>query len=136
MRIFTIFICILFASTTGVSLQNQSTRSVSVKGVFFFGPSLGEADSIESGDAKALSDFAYYTNKVAPYFRARDITCEYTSARKIIVHYATVKQFIVSRDSVEFGTILTDGINKPVLLKYVLTDVELQEKCKEYFNFK
>jgi hypothetical protein len=135
-RIFTIFNFLLFAAVPCVSVQSQPARVISGKGVFFFGPSVAEADSIESNESEALSDFANYTSKVVPYLRARDIKCEYITARQIAVQYATVKQFVVSRDSVEFGTILTDGSKKPVLLKYVLTDSELLEKCKEYFDLK
>ncbi len=119
-----------------VLLQHQPTRVISGKGVFIFGPSLAEADTLSSDESEALNDFAYYSNKIAIFVRAEGIKCEYISARQIKVQYATVKIFIVNRDSIEFGTILTDGMKEPLLLKYVLTDTDLDEKCKEYFHIK
>ncbi|MGD0591189.1 MAG: hypothetical protein ABSA44_10385 [Bacteroidota bacterium] len=68
--------------------------------------------------------------------RAESIKCEYISARRIIVQYASVKVFIVNRDSIQYGTILTDGHQNPVLLKYVMTDTEVEENCNEYFHIK
>jgi hypothetical protein len=119
-----------------VSFQHQPTRVISGKGVFIFGPSMSEADTLSSDESVALNDFALYSDKIASFVRAESITCEYVSARQIKVQYATVKVFIVNRDSIEFGTILTDGNKKPLLLKYILTDIEMEEKCKEYFHIK
>ena len=131
-----ITICFLFfLFPIGLS-QHQSTQVISGKGVFIFGPSIAEADTVNSDESEALNDFAQYSSAIASFVRDKGIKCEYIAAQIIKVQYATVKVFIVNRDSVEFGTILTDGNKEPVLLKYVLTDAELKEKCQEYFNIK
>ena len=130
------FLCLILVVFTYASAQIQGTQVVSDKGVFFFGPSIAEADSVGSEESEALSDFAYYNNKFASFVRTKGIKCEYISSRKIIVQYATVKQFIVSRDSIEFGTILSDGKKTPLLFKFVLTDEDLDHKCKKFFNYK
>jgi hypothetical protein len=124
---------LVFSNT---SAQFLSTRVVTTKGVYIFGPSLTEADTLAVDQGEALNDFSYYSNKIASFVRARGLPCEYISERTIKIRFASKGLFTVYRDSVEFGTILTDGKNKPLLLKYVLTDIELEEKCKEYFNLK
>ena len=127
---------ILFFMTISVALgQWQRAQVVSGKGVFFFGPSVAEADTISAEYSDALSNFAYYTDAFAKLARANGIHCEYVSSRKIIVQYATIKQFIVDRDTVEFGTIFSDGNRRPLLLKYVLTDSVLNQEGKKYFHY-
>lgn len=130
------FVFLLFILPLGVSLQRQSTQVISGKGVYIFGPSLAEADSLGSDESEALNDFAYYSSKIASFVRAKGLVCKYISTRNIEVRFASKGIFMVYRDSVEFGTILTDGNQEPLLLKYVLTDVELEEKSKEYFKLK
>jgi hypothetical protein len=132
----TICLGIFLSLLSSASSQHQSTQVISGKGVFIFGPSLTEADSLNSDESEALNDFAHYSSKIASFVRAESIKCEYISARRIIVQYASVKVFNVNRDSIQYGTILTDGDQKPVLLKYVMTDTEMEENCKEYFHIK
>ena len=136
MRPMIFFFCLLIFIVQIVSPQNQSKRIITGKCVFIFGPSLVEADTISSDKSEALNDFATYSSEIAKFVRERGIQCEYISARQIKVQYAIVKQFIVDRDSIEFGTLLTDGLKEPLLLKYVMTDADLEQKCKEYFNLK
>jgi hypothetical protein len=132
----TIYLALFLSLLSSASSQQESTQVVSGKGVFIFGPSLTEADSLSSDESEALNDFAHYSSKIASFVRAESIKCEYISTRHIIVQYASVKVFIVNRDSIQYGTILTDGDQKPVLLKYVMTDTEMEENCKEYFHIK
>ena len=132
----TIYLALFLSLLSSASSQQESTQVVSGKGVFIFGPSLTEADSLNSEEAEALNIFAHYSSNIASFVRAESIKCEYVSARKIEVQYASVKVFIVNRDSIQYGTILTDGDQKPVLLKYVTTETELEENCKEYFHIK
>ena len=132
----TIYLGLFLSLLSSASSQQESTQVVSGKGVFIFGPSLTEADSLNSEEAEALNIFAHYSSNIASFVRAESIKCEYVSARKIEVQYASVKVFIVNRDSIQYGTILTDGDQKPVLLKYVTTETELEENCKEYFHIK
>lgn len=127
---------LVFIMLPGLSFQEQSTQVVSGKGVFIFGPSLTEADSLSTDESDALNDFARYSSKIASFVRSKSIKCEYISARRIIVQYASEKEFIIDRDSIQYGTILADGHKKPVLIKYVMTDVELEENCKDYFYIK
>jgi hypothetical protein len=136
MKLFTICLSLFFSLLSGASSQQQSTQVVSGKGVFIFGPSLAEADSLSTDEAEALNEFSRSSSKIASFVRAESIKCEYLTARRIIVQYASLKVFIVNRDSIQYGTILTDGDQKPVLLKYVMTDIELEENCKEYFHLK
>jgi hypothetical protein len=132
----TIYLALFLSLLSSASSQQESTQVVSGKGVFIFGPSLTEADSLNSEEAEALNIFAHYSSNIASFVRAESIKCEYISARQIEVKYASVKVFIVNRDSIQYGTILTDGNQKPVLLKYVTTETELEENCKEYFHIK
>ena len=132
----TIYLGLFLFLFSSVLSQQHSTQVVSGKGVFIFGPSLTEADSLNSEEAEALNIFAHYSSNIASFVRAESIKCEYVSARKIEVQYASVKVFIVNRDSIQYGTILTDGNQKPVLLKYVTTETEMEENCKEYFHIK
>ena len=132
----TIYLGLFLFLLSSVSSQQQSTQVVSGKGVFIFGPSVTEADSLNSEEAEALNIFAHYSSNIASFVRAESIKCEYVSARQIEVQYASVKVFIVNRDSIQYGTILTDGDQKPVLLKYVTTETEIEENCKEYFHIK
>ena len=132
----TIYLGLFLFLLSSVSSQQQSTQVVSGKGVFIFGPSLTEADSLNSEEAEALNIFAHYSSNIASFVRAESIKCEYISARQIEVQYASVKVFSVNRDSIQYGTILTDGDQKPVLLKYIWTDTELEKNCKDYFHIK
>ena len=132
----TIYLALFLSLLSSASSQQESTQVVSGKGVFIFGPSLTEADSLNSEEAEALNIFAHYNSNIASFVRAESIKCEYVSARQIEVQYASVKVFIVNRDSIQYGTILTDGDQKQVLLKYVMTDTEVEENCKEYFHIK
>ena len=132
----TIYLGLFLSLLSSVSSQQQSTQVVSGKGVFIFGPSLTEGDSLNSEEAEALNIFAHYSSNIASFVRSESIKCEYVSARQIEVQYASVKVFIVNRDSIQYGTILTDGNQKPVLLKYVTTETEMEENCKEYFHIK
>jgi hypothetical protein len=129
-------ICLSLLAYFNTSAQFLSTRVVTGKGVYIFGPSLAEADTLALDQGEALNDFSYYSNKIASFVRARGLPCEYISERTIKIRFGSKGLFTISRDSVEFGTILTDGKNKPLLLKYVSTDVELDKKCNEYFNLK
>ena len=131
-----LYICFLFLLPPFALIQHQSTQIVSGKGVFVFGPSLAEVDSLNYDESEALNNFANYSSKIASFVRTKGINCEYITARQIKVQYSSVKVFIVNRDTVEFGTILADGNKEPLLLKYVLTDIQLEEKCIEYFNLK
>ena len=129
-----LFLCLV--STSGAAAQYLSTRIITGEGVYIFGPSLAEADNVSVDQVEALNDFTYYSGRIASFVRARGLTCEYVSARTIKIRFASKRFFTVYRDSVEFGTILADGRNKPRLYKYVVTDDELAKECKEYFNLK
>ncbi len=128
--------CLLFLFFSSASAQYLSTRFITSEGVYLFGPSLAEAESLNVDEGEVLDDFSYYSTRLASFVRARGLTCEYVSERTIKVRFGSKNMFTVCRDSVEFGTILTDGKKKPRLLKYVLTDTELEEECKEFFNLK
>ena len=117
-------------------LQSQYRRVPTEKEVFFFGPSIEEADSLEDYTAEAINDFSAYTNKIVPFLRMNGIKTSYLSDRKIEFQVDSINTFIVYRDSVDFGTILTDGKKQPKLLKYVLTDIELKKEIENYYKLK
>jgi len=131
-----VIVCVLFLLPADSLFQHESVQVISGKGVYIFGPSLAEADSVNTDESESLNDFAYYSSKIASYVRSRGLTCQYISARTIEVRFATKKTYIISRDSVEFGTILTDGNKEPLLFRFVLTDLELEKESKKYFNLK
>ena len=111
-------------------------KIITGKCVFVFGPSVEEADTSGEEDSEALGDFGYYSSRIAKYVRSKGLKFEDLTAHTIHVRYNGDKVFTVNRDSVEFGTIITDGFKKPILFKYVVTDDELNEKIREYFQIK
>jgi len=114
--------------------QSEAKRIISDKGVFLFGPSEMETDSVPSDESEALSDFATYSTDIARFARSHDIFCAYVTARLIEIRYGSMRRMIISRDTTSFGTILTDGIQQPRIFPYVTTGVELREKAKEFFK--
>lgn len=128
---FAFLFCLL---SIGVPLQSQSKQNVSGKCVFIFGPSASESDSVRPDESEALNDFAYYSSKIAIFARSKGMKCEYISARTINIRFGAKRVFSVSRDSVEYGTILTDGIKEPLLLKYVVTDIDMEKEIRDYFE--
>ena len=140
-RNFLKFVCLalLMCSLAGagnLSAQPGAKRVITGRGVFLFGPSLSEADSLPTDEAEALSDFSNYSSQIAIFSKNHGITSEYVSARKIEIRYGAMRRRIVDRDSVQFGTIFTDGKKEPVVFNYVATNDELKEKAKEFFGLK
>jgi len=91
---------------------------------------------MDENNLDAIDDFNYYTNRVVPFLKQNNIKTEYLSDRNIVIKYDIDSRTTVNRDSIDFGTILTDGKSKPKILKYVLTDDELSEDVKLYFKLK
>jgi hypothetical protein len=136
MMIRAVLCCCFFLLPALVVAQEAESRPVVGKGVIFFGPSVAESDTINANDSEAIGDFSTYTGKVASFLQAHKIIYKYLSDRVIEIQYATVKHLTVCRDTLMFGTILTDGKHTPTLLPYVHTDDELREEIKTYFNLK
>ncbi|HVN47652.1 MAG TPA: hypothetical protein VMU30_02405 [Bacteroidota bacterium] len=134
MRTF-LFLCLFFVPLLAVA-QKQEARPVVGKGVIFFGPSVTESDTINADNSEALGDFSTYTNKVVAFLQKQNIVFKYLSDRTIEIQYATVKHMTVCRDTLMFGTILTDGKHPPQLLPLVHTDEEVIQEVKGYFNIK
>jgi hypothetical protein len=126
----------LMAVPVLVAAQKQDARPVVGKGVIFFGPSVTESDTINANDSEAIGDFSTYTGKVVEFLQKEKIVFKYLSDRTIEVQYATVKHLTVCRDTLMFGTILTDGKHAPELFPYVHTDEELIQEIKAYFHVK
>ncbi len=129
---------VIFFALAGVLFSNsysQSKNIVQGKGVYFFGPSQAEMDSADEKNAEALDDFTYYTNRAGPYLNEHHLKADYISNRIIEIKFSNT-MMRVYRDSVDFGTILTDGINRPKVLEYVLTDDELKQEIRTYFKLK
>jgi len=70
---------------------------------------------------------------VVPFIKSIGVAPEYLSAREIRIEHKT-NSIIINRDTMEFGTILFNDNNPPLILKYVLTDNELMEKINQYFQ--
>ena len=117
-------------------LTPQNNTSKDDSAVYFFGPSNAELDTLNENYLDAIDDFNYYTNGVVPFIEQNNIQIEYLSDRNIVIKYGIDSSITVNRDSINFGTILYDGENKPKILKYVLTDDELKEEIKAYFKLK
>ena len=115
------------------SQSKLDTALVNVKGVYFFGPSQTELDSVDDNYNEAYADFSYYTNKLSPYIKSIGITPEYLTARKIRIEQET-EPIIIDRDTLKFGTILFKDNKHSLILKYVFTDSELKEKIDQYFQ--
>lgn len=109
------------------SKSKLDSAVVNVKGVYFFGPSQTELDSIDENYYEAYADFSYYKNKVVSFIKSIGIAPVYLSAREIRIEHK-IESIIIDRDSLEFGTILFNDNNPPRILKYVFTDIELKEK--------
>ncbi len=119
---------------TLLSAQNNIVKYNKV--VYFFCPSTTELDTIDENNLDAIDDFNYYTNRVIPFLKINNIKSEYLTDRKIEIIYDIDSSITVNRDSINFGTIFTDGKNKPKILKYVLTDDVLKKEIKTYFKLK
>lgn len=129
-----IILITLFGISSHLFSQNKlDTALVNVKGVYFFGPSQTELDSIDDNYNEAYADFSYYTYKVVPFIKSIGIAPVYLSARKIRIEQET-ESIIIDRDTLKFGTILFNDNNPPLILKYVFTDSELKEKINQYFK--
>ena len=127
--------CLLLLPALAVA-QQQESRPVVGKGIVFFGPSVAESDTLDANNSEALGDFSTYTSKVVSFLQKQNLIFKYLSDRTIEIQYATVKHLTVCRDTLMFGTILTDGKHTPELLPYVHTDEELIHEIKAYFNLK
>ena len=136
MKILTILWCPVLLFSLFATAYCQNPKVLSGKGVYFFGPSGAEADSMNQGNIEAIDDFGYYTTQIGPFLKAKHLQSGYVSDRNIEVHYGLQKHLSVTRDSVDFGTILTDGTKMPLVLQYVLTDEELKEEISKYFKLK
>jgi len=135
MRILNKFALIILFGMSGLTFSQSKldTALVNVRGVYFFGPSPTELDSIDENYNEAYADFSYYTNKVVPFIKSIGIAPKYLSAREIRIEQET-EPIIIDRDTLEFGTILLNDNNPPLILKYVFTDSELKEKINQYFK--
>ena len=130
-----LFIFGLIVSLSVISFAQIDTVK-NEKTVYFFGPSIAEQDTLNENNLDVIDDFFYYTNRIVPFLEQNNIKSEYLTDRNILIKYNVDSSITVNRDSIDFGTILTDGKNKPKILKYVLTDDVLEEKIKTYFNLK
>ncbi len=126
----------LFFLLLGNSLFAQENSADTEKAVYFFGPSNSESDSLTENDLDAIDDFNYYAAKVIPFLKQNNIKSKYLSDRNIVIKYDIDSSINVNRDSINFGTILTDWKNNPKILKYVLTDDELKEEIIKYYKLK
>lgn len=130
-----LFVCSIVV-LIAFNVNPQNKRMAKEKAVYFFGPSEIEMDTIKEDEADAIDDFYYYTSLVVPYINLNQIKTEYISARNLEIPYDSLMYLVVHRDSVDFGTILTDGVNPPKILEYVLTDDELKREIRKFFNLR
>jgi len=123
---------------------DTKTDALDVKGkaVVFFGPTQQEYNSLSAVKKKqaneALDDFNHYCKNVIPFLESNNIQPISTSTMRIKIQFAPTKNIIYTRKEFQqyIGYILTDGNKEPKVIFGVLTDIELIEAFKEYFNIK
>lgn len=122
------------AQTKYFGIKEDTTRT---RTIIYFGPAQTELDVISGKDIdEALDDFAYYISRTDTTMRRLGIKTEYNTADVIEVPYGETQQIIVNRRVQSFGYIFTNGKKKPLIIDYVLTDLDLIELAKDYFGIK
>jgi hypothetical protein len=131
-----LYLFLLFGSF--VYGQNIKVNSSSLdKEIIFWGPSKGESDStMNNEDAEVYSDYYYYIEKVTPRLKQLGIETKDTTSPVIKINYDNNKVKSFTREKNSIGYIFNDGEQKPILIRYVMTDDDIISKAKDFFNIK
>jgi hypothetical protein len=108
-----------------------------VRRIVYFGPAQSELDVVSGREpGEALDDFAYYISRADTTVRRLGITTEYNASAVIEVPYGEQQRVIIDRRIQSFGYIFIDGKRKPLVIDYVLTDLDLIDTAKDFFGLK
>jgi hypothetical protein len=130
---FTSFIC----GQNTVKNNSPSLPKGFIKEIIFLGPSKSELDStMNDEDAEVYSDYYYYITKAAPKLKILGIKTKDTTSRIIKINYDNNKMQIFERGQNSIGYIFNDGEQNPILIKYVMTDIDIISKAEDFFHIK
>ena len=116
---------------------DQNKGAEHTRTIIYFGPAQSELDAASGKDfSEALDDFSYYISRADSTFKRLGITTEYNTAELIEVKYGDRQKVIVNRRAQPFGYVFFDGKKKPLVIDYVLTDLDLLDTAKDYFDIK
>lgn len=105
--------------------------------IVYFGPAQSELDVLSGKDlGEAFDDFSIYISRADSTLRRLGIGTEYNASPVIIVPYGEGQQIVVDRKIQPFGYIFIDGKKRPLVIDYVLTDLDLIETAKDFFGLK
>lgn len=117
-----------------IDIKEDTSRT---RTIIYFGPTQSELDIVNGKDIdEALDDFTYYISRTDSTMKKLGIKTEYNTADFIQVPYGESQRIVVNRRVQPFGYIFTDGKKKPLVIDYVLTDLDLIETAKDYFGIK
>jgi hypothetical protein len=115
---------------------DQSFQKKFFREIIFWGPSPAEADSMNDDDKEAYSDYYYYMSKSSSILKELGIEVKDTTSFQIEINYDNDKSEIYKRKPGSIGYILNDGKQKPEVIRYVMTDIDIISKAKEFFQIK
>ena len=117
------------------------TSVVSGRQVVFYSMSQAEIDTA-SGDQgeinEAMSDFQTYVASVSKWLRSVRLQSTFIDAPviKLRLSHSRSWVFVRSRQDVQLGMILTDGVNVPICLPGVDTDSSWIQRIKTFYKLK
>jgi hypothetical protein len=115
-------------------IKEDTTRT---RTIIYFSPVQSDLDVAYGKDLdEALDDFAYYISRADSTMKKLGIKTVYNTSTVIEVPYGEAQRITVDRRVQSFGYIFTDGKKRPLVIDYVLTDLDLIETAKDYFGIK
>ena len=129
-----VFTSIIYCQTSIDS--SQSLHKKSVRQIIFWGPSPAELDSMNNEDTEVYSDYYYYASKSSKTLKGFGIELKDTTSYLININYDNNKTEIFKRRLNSIAYIFNDGIQKPEIIKAVMTDTDIILKAKEFFQIK
>ncbi len=123
----------LLEAQDGSATQRKSTEFS--RKIIYFGPAQSALDVVNGKDLdESLDDFAYYISRADTTLKRLGITTEYNASIVIEVPYGENHKALVDRRIQAFGYIFFDGKRKPLVIDYVLTDLDLIDTAKDFFG--
>ncbi len=117
--------------------DDKSKDAAHGRTIIYFGPAQSDLDAASGKDlGEALDDFSYYISRTDSTLKRLGIKTEYNTAELIEVKYGDRQKLVVDRRAQPFGYIFFDGKKKPLVIDYVLTDLDLLETAKDFFDIK
>jgi len=136
-----VFILIITASAINCQNVDQSNslskQHSTSRLILFWGPSIFELDStMNDEESEVYSDYYYYITQAVPFLRRLGIELKDTTTQILKIEYDADKTETFHREQNSIGYIFTDGVQKPMIIRAVMTDEELVTEAKNYFNLK